>query len=201
MTLKEMISDLQIRLRDMGGTFREAELAHWLNEGQIDFARRTLCLASKAETLTIKGEAHYTLPNDMIQPQAVRYDGNIITPIALSECDETEGAPAHYALLGVRTIVLSPVPAESKKLQIHYYEVPDKMVNPTDVSGLPTWAHEAVVIYAAIRAFEAMPNATEMQRATADRLRSDYSSLLNEQYSRLRRKHPSQWRWERSASG
>lgn len=202
MTLKQMISDVRARVRELAPKELTDDLIrHWLNEGQKDFARRTLCLASKAETVAAKGVAVYALPDDAVRVQSVKFDGAVMGEIPLVECEDTEGAPVNYAMLGSRSIQLSPAPDEDNELnlEITYFQTPAPMVNPTDESGLPVWMHAAVVLYAVVLAYRSSPNVTEAQMAVADRVQNEYMAMLNEQYVRLRRNKRTQWGWERAA--
>ncbi|HOF41270.1 MAG TPA: hypothetical protein PLD73_14455 [Candidatus Hydrogenedentes bacterium] len=194
MTLKEMISDVRARVRELAPRELTDDLIrHWLNEGQLDFARKTLCLASRAKSVTTAGDAVYALPSDLLRLREVKYGVEKLFEIPLADAVDTEGVPTGYAKLGQTSILLSPVPSAEGQLEIIYYQTPDKLVNPGDESILPTTCHEAVVLYATIRAYEATPNLTEGQIAVSDRLTAQYNAKVQQQAGQFRQRKTSAW--------
>ena len=194
MTLKEMISDVRARVRELAPRELTDDLIrHWLNEGQLDFARKTLCLASRAKSVTTAGDAVYALPSDLLRLREVKYGAEKLSEIPLADAVDTEGVPTGYAKLGQTSILLSPVPSAEGQLEIIYYQTPDKLVNPGDESILPTTCHEAVVLYATIRAYEATPNLTEGQIAVSDRLTAQYNAKVQQQAGQFRQRKTSAW--------
>jgi len=194
MTLKEMISDVRARVRELAPRELTDDLIrHWLNEGQLDFARKTLCLASRAQSVTTAGDAMYALPSDLLRLREVKYGAEKLSEIPLADAVDTEGVPTGYAKLGQTSILLSPVPSAEGQLEIIYYQTPDKLVNPGDESILPTTCHEAVVLYATIRAYEATPNLTEGQIAVSDRLTAQYNAKVQQQAGQFGQRKARAW--------
>ena len=194
MTLKEMISDVRARVRELAPRELTDDLIrHWLNEGQLDFARKTLCLASRAQRVTTAGNAMYALPSDLLRLREVKYGAEKLFEIPLADAVDTEGVPTGYAKLGQTSILLSPVPSAEGQLEIIYYQTPDKLVNPGDESILPTTCHEAVVLYATIRAYEATPNLTEGQIAVSDRLTAQYNAKVQQQAGQFGQRKARAW--------
>lgn len=194
MTLKEMISDVRARVRELAPRELTDDLIrHWLNEGQLDFARKTLCLASRAKSVTTAGDAVYALPSDLLRLLEVKYGAEKLSEIPLADAVDTEGVPTGYAKLGQTSILLSPVPSAEGQLEIIYYQTPDKLVNPGDESILPTTCHEAVVLYATIRAYEATPNLAESQVAVLDRLMGQYNAKVQQQAGQFGQRKARAW--------
>lgn len=194
MTLKEMISDVRARVRELAPRELTDDLIrHWLNEGQLDFARKTLCLASRARSVTTAGDAMYALPADLLKLREVKHDGERLPEIPLAGAVDAEGLPTGYVRLGQTSILLSPVPNESKALEIAYYQTPDKLVKLDDESVLPVTCHEAVALFAVVRAHEATPNLMESQVAVLDRLMGQYNAKVQQQAGQFRQKKTSAW--------
>ncbi len=197
MTLQEMISDVRARSNQLSSqNITDLLITHWLNEAQQDFARRTLCLSAMAHASTMSGEAFYQLPDNTIKLNEIKCDGAKLPEIPLAQRADGAGIPTAYVQPSQNAIILSPIPDDTYQLEILYYNAPIGLKDKTDVSTLPASTHEALVLYATLRAYEKEPP-SEAAIYYTDRLRGAYTSIVKEEASRWRRKKPSQWRVER----
>ena len=115
----------------------------WINEGQEDIAKQTLCLEAQAELRTSDGHKQYPLPGkppitDCLGIQDVLLDGVELTPTTLSDLaayydDWTTqtGTPVYYLprMSGFQwRLWLIPIPtSNSSVLNIFYYRRPNKI--------------------------------------------------------------------------
>lgn len=197
MTLSEMISDVRARAREIAPRdITDDLIQHWLNQAQVDVARRTLCLSQASRLQTIAGESHYELPRDAVALKEIRCDDARLQEVPLAERVVSSGQPTAYVQPSQNSIILSPVPDAVYELEVLYHNTPAELRQDDDVSDLPLGTHEALVIYATLRAYEREPP-SEAAIYYTDRLRGAYAAIVQEQASRWRRKKPSQWRVER----
>jgi hypothetical protein len=160
-----------------------ADIRGWLNEGQIDIARKTECLKKHAQTDTLTSTGSYDLPDDFIKISRVTLNNYVLSMTSFPEMDNydkdrdvsTPVGQAYKFYVWGRTITVYPYPSvgATDNLDIWYIKRPADMDEDTDISELPSYLHEDVVRYALIRAKE-----VDEEFEQASRIQADYDLRL-----------------------
>lgn len=161
----QMISRVQNAFGDTSeAQITRLEIIDWLNEGQLDVARKTEALKQHAETNALSSTGSYDLPVDFIKIDRVSFDGKKLQRTTLQELDHYNadrdtsnptGIPNQFYTYG-RTITVYPAPpvAGSGNLDIWYIKAPPNLDDDTDESELPVFLHDDIWRFALARAKE-----------------------------------------------
>lgn len=129
MTFQDIISDAQIRIRDIAGQEVGQEvLQHWVSEANREFARKSESVHGEYRTVLTPEVAEYRLPSDSLRPDRVEIlfpgfqNHRLLTPMTEKEHVHVEhdvqssGVPSHWYWNAERThIGLWPKPSAGGK--------------------------------------------------------------------------------------
>jgi len=165
-TLAQLRSRFYLMAADDGAYWNTTEVDTWLNEGQADFATRTLSVRNTKTIVLNAGTAVYSLPAGTIRILRVTHDKKPLyqeNEPRLDRLDPTwESAVAAtpkaylYGLDGAEKIKFHPAPdatAAGKTLTVSVATIPADLVTDVDVSDIPDEYHHALILYALSRAF------------------------------------------------
>ena len=171
MNFKEMFSDLQSRLGDIGQVqYTTAELKQWLNAGQQDVANRLDNITSRwfgatAEIDTEMGKDEYDLPTDARRIRAVAYKTEAEGPLAqcmamdiinrgatLNNAFYTPSATQPFWYQWGNKLGVLPVPtgAVTKGIKVWYFKRLPLLTGDTDESEIPLEYQNLIVLRAHI---------------------------------------------------
>lgn len=145
------------------GTWTQEEIRAFLNQGQLEFVKKTLCLETDATENSVSGTQQYTLPTNYFklkQPGGVFWN----TGSNQSELDFVEIARSNrlantvtgtpeYFWLWRNELWLYPIPGTTANnmIQIFYVKKPATMTVDGDTPDIDDAYHEALVFFAASR--------------------------------------------------
>lgn len=165
-TLAQLRATFYLTAADDGAYWNTTEVNTWLNEGQIDFATRTLSVREAKPIPLTTGTALYDLPAKTIRILRVTHDKKPLYQENEPRLDRLEptwesataGSPRAYlyGLDGAEKIKFYPAPdatAAAKTLTVNVALIPAELTLDTDVSKIPSEYHHALVLYALSRAF------------------------------------------------
>jgi len=154
-TVAQEIINLRIDLDDPTGIYwQTADYLVWMNDAQLDIARRAECLMEYAQTSCAANVARYAAPSDAIRLHEVTYspnDPSQIYPLSYKGRQELNGiwwvnqsTPATYPLYYTTwsqppfiMVQLFPVPSQIGQLAFWYYRLPIPVANTTDTIDIP----------------------------------------------------------------
>lgn len=139
-----------------------SRVKNWLNEGVHRIRRRAkIAEAEEPQAITTEaGVAGYSLPAASVRVRSLREPSSsaALEAISLGQLDEISstatGKPSVYALEG-DTILLRPIPDAAYMLELRYWSNSDKMIEDSDIPGVPDDYLDVVYAYALSEAFAA----------------------------------------------
>lgn len=171
MNFKEMFSDLQSRLGDIGQTqFTTAELKQWLNAGQQDVANRLDNITSRwfgatCEIATVLDQEEYDLPDDVRRVRSVGYktaaDGEHAQCMAMDVVNRgatlnntfykpSASQPFWYQWGKKLGVLPKPTAAMPDGIKVWYFKRLPMLVNDDDESEIPLEYQNLIVLRAQI---------------------------------------------------
>lgn len=154
-TVQQEINNVLIDLDDTAQVyFDNTSLILWINQAQLDIARRAECLMDYAEANCQPNVANYPMPQDAIRVHELTYSPNDPTQIypliyrGRQEMNSiwwiNQTTPATYPLFYTTwqqppmiMIQVYPVPASVGVLQYWYYRLPVSVSAVTDIIDIP----------------------------------------------------------------
>ena len=140
------------------GFFSDTEIKRWINLAQNDIIVKTECLESMA-TITKKGSG-FALPADALKVKWVLYDNDKLDFFLFADYlkvkNRTEESTVSKYTLRRHNVYLCYAPESANEIDVYYVEIPDKLVDDTDVPlngerHLYPF-HNLLVLYATYRA-------------------------------------------------
>jgi hypothetical protein len=155
MTPTEVITSARESYNAVGDTFwSDSELLSYMYFASLDLSQRALPIERTFTTTTVSGTQEYAYPTNAISIKRITYDGEKLSPISFGEddaitamdADTTDtGKPAYYIIWN-DTIILRPIPDDTKTLKVYAYVEPAAIVT-TSTLEIPTLWHPALVSY------------------------------------------------------
>lgn len=155
------VGDIKRRATNMLGddaklVFEDADLLDYINDAQVDLARKTDILRGTSTINVVTGTESYALPIDFIEIQRVTYLGAKLRKTTWQEIDLFDpdkdmpgggGVPTHYHREGI-LIYLYPVPSASATgaLKVYYSKTPVVLAGDADLPEIPLSMHEDLVL-------------------------------------------------------
>jgi hypothetical protein len=144
--------------------FEPTDLLDFMNDAQVDIARKTDILRTSTAINVVNGTEAYPMPVDFIEVQRVTLSGNKLYKTTWQEIDlkdpykdsgPTLGVPTTYHREG-NQIYLYPIPNSSITggLKIYYSKTPIVLVNDNDIPEIPLSMHEDICIRVIARGHE-----------------------------------------------
>lgn len=142
---------------ESGALIEDTDIVDWVNDAQIDIARKSEVLQDYVSQDVIADQTQYNLPDDFIKIVAVSYNGIDLSKTTRSELSSISPArdaeslrdtPSRYYLWGNR-LWLFPKPNTdlSDGLIIYYVFSPQPLSDDRDVPTIPIHMHEAILDY------------------------------------------------------
>lgn len=171
LTVGDIIARVERQFGDEANIqIEDTDIIRWINDAQRELALHNNLLQARAVASSLKGQAEYTLPLDVLTIRSIRYDGLKLQPISAQEAEERiqdtsqTGTPTHFWAWSQR-ITLYPTPdsAITDGLQIFYSRHPSTVAVATDIPELPAQYHNRIVEYCLKMAYELDENWTAAQ--------------------------------------
>lgn len=161
-SLNDELTNLGLDLNDVNSVFFTTnKLTMWINQAQLNIARRAECLLETSIIPLPSGQYMITAPADVIRINMVTFSPNDPTQIypltfkARGEMNSiwyvNQQTPGSYPLFYTTwahppTIICQvfPIPAQPGVLQFWYYRLPKDVVNTTDFLDIPEGYEEAL---------------------------------------------------------
>ena len=126
MTFQDILSDAQIRIRDIAGQeIGQEVLQHWVSEANREFARKSEAVHGEYRIVLLPEVAEYRLPHDSLRPDRVEVlfpgfqNPRLMTPMTekdnvhVTHDVQASGVPSHWYWNAERThIGLWPKPSD-----------------------------------------------------------------------------------------
>ena len=149
--------------------WNNAQLTRYLNEACADIARRAEWKRTTKVIPCLANTQQYDAPADLLRAYKLDFQqagGNDIYTLEFRgymEMDQVWGInqnwpanyPMFYTMWGApptMKIILYPVPSSAGSLNVHYYQTPTPMVQPTDPIDMPPGWEDITYDYAIYRA-------------------------------------------------
>ena len=196
MDLETLIADVRSLIDEedvTAGFWTDVSLTRWINQGNIDLARRLENLEDTESSNVVALTPNYNLPTDCIKIRRVTYNSRALYPIEYEtlnditadgsgELTET-GTPTNFYIFD-NDIWLYPVPSASLALglKIWYYKRPATLTNTVDTPEQPEQYHYLISLFAFNRAL-----LKDTLDTTAMRIMDMYLKGVEEAKGELRR--------------
>ncbi len=163
------VADLSIRIKrifgDESGTLIEdADILRWLNDAQLDIARKTHCLVKTQTYDSTTGDHTAALPAYFLFYQRATFDGRLLSVISYQDLDKRQpdravdypqATPEYITFVGAG-IELYPAPSEdgTDNFSVTYVARPIPLEDTAQVLEIPDQYYEALVFFGLMRAKE-----------------------------------------------
>jgi len=192
-TLATELTNLGLDLDDVAQTYYTPQkLTLWINQGQLDIARRAECLLESTILPCAANNSIYAAPPDLIRINEVTFSPNDITqiyPLTMKSRQEmnaiwyvNQQTPGSYPLFyttwqqpPVVFVQLFPIPAQDGNLQFWYYRLPKDVTTGTDYLDIPEGYEETLRTFVRYCA----------RRNSGDQIWQDDKALYEESLSNL----------------
>lgn len=145
--------------RDYNKTIGEEDLADWVKAGYSAVNGAIRWCRSLYSTVSVDGQASYTLWQPCKEIMAVTYDASPLISVThpqylqMLDDDDSEGTPTHYSRFG-SDLYLYPTPDTSgEALHVWMLVAPPLLESDDDVPEFPAEYHRGIVDYALSVAF------------------------------------------------
>lgn len=138
MNLEELLNEIN---KDLDDTLDNSDLTGWVNRGLDDLTPH----ANYEKVVVIQveeGTKSYDLPEDFLDMVEVVDGTKLLSPVSIRDF-QSEG----YKVWGNK-LILQPVPAESKEIELYYHAKLPHLVKDEDVPAIPSHFHDLLVLYA-----------------------------------------------------
>lgn len=154
MTPTEFITAARRKYNSVGSTFySDDEILDLLYQAEMELSTYALTIeTTDSSTTTVAGTREYTIPTRALAIKRVTYDGQKLKKISFREDDELtvfdedetgQGTPLYYEIWD-DSILLRPLPDDTKTLKYYYYGEP-AIITVTDTIETPTRFHMDMV--------------------------------------------------------
>lgn len=168
-TLAEEITSLGLDLDDPNQVyFDSTSLAYWINQAQLDIARRAECLMNYEQMDSLANVAYYAAPQDCIRIHELTFSPNDpmqIYPLTYRGRQEmnniwyvNQQSPGTYPLFYTTwsqppliMVQVYPLPSQAGQLQYWYYRLPVEVVNSSDYIDVPSGWEDCLTSYVRYR--------------------------------------------------
>lgn len=183
MTVIEMTDRIKRIFGDTGQSqLLDSFILDWLNDGQMDIARKTDCLQGTQTTNIVSGTSAYALPTDFLKEQFVTWTGYNLIRTTFNQINDyypdraaytsPSNPMMYYIRQGNLNLYPTPVTNATAGLVLYYVRGPATLVATPDI---PLPYHEDLVRFGLIRAYEHDENWTQAREA-----RIEYNERLLE---------------------
>ncbi len=146
---------------ETGALIEEDDIISWVNEAQLDIARKTEVLQDFTTIDVVANQESYDIPADFLKIVSVSYAGISLPRTTRAELDSISPAraadtfqdiPFKYYNWGTK-LWLYPKPLLDLADGITFYYVfrPSNLVSDADVSELPVQMHSSIIDYCVAR--------------------------------------------------
>lgn len=168
---------------ESGVEIEDADILRWINDGQLDIARRTSCIHRVTELGAIAGVTQYAIPFDFLFFKRATYNGRLLSSIPFQTLDKMYpnrdvnpaiGTPEYISVLGADFLIY-PAPESTgvMNLDLTYVGRPVSMTALTETPELPAVYQEALVRFCLMRTKEQDEDWT-----VARGIRDEYEALV-----------------------
>jgi len=162
LTLQEIQARVNTVIRDPSKVFvTDENVKDWVNEAQLELAARFRSFTAES-TGTVGADGDVDLPADFLEVRRLRLGAaapfdrvEMVSDDVFNDQIDNAGVPPHSIgrlAPGNAAIEIFPVPGTSVAFALRYYQAPDDLVDPTDLSLLPAVLHTKLVRYAQAQA-------------------------------------------------
>lgn len=142
---------------DSGALYAEDDFIRWINDAQIDIARKTEVLQDFSTYSIVAAQQEYDLPDDFIKIVKISYNGITLKSTTLQEIDSLSpsrdsdsyrDSPYRWYIWGNR-LWIHPLPVSdvTDALRIFYVFRPPTLISDNDIPAIPVQMHEDIVQY------------------------------------------------------
>jgi len=134
--------------------FSQDEILKLMYFAEQELVHEGLIIESTFQTTTVVAQQEYSYPTNVVAIKRVEYDGAKLKPINMRQDDAltlndsqttNSGHPAHYFIWN-DTIILRPIPDDTKTLQIRGFKEPD-IPQIGSTLEVPSFFHGAIKDY------------------------------------------------------
>lgn len=164
MLLGEAVADIRARLNEKLPRFwQPEELIRWINQAQIDIARRAEYLQVTHDIAVNTTDQEYTCPADILRITVVEFTPTGTTQVHTLEHQDIQGVdefyglnktfpgyPSYFTVWGFPPnvkITLFPKPSMAGVLKLYYYQIPPYIENESNVLAIPDGWYDLVAHY------------------------------------------------------
>jgi len=168
-TVQDILTRVQRQLGDEANSqITQADVMRWINDAMREIAHRNKLLQVKASTDTLVNVPTYELPTDISKLYSVKYNGQTLQNLSISQVDNLigvqdqtiqqgypTGTPTHYWIWSDQ-INLWPAPdtALDGGLISYYTRTPAQVGAVGDTPELPDEYHGRILDYCLAQAYE-----------------------------------------------
>ena len=148
---------------DTASQITATDINRWINEAQLDIARKTDALLETTTIPTVVGQSAYVLPGDFLRVDRVSFDAKVLYKTNSQELDSKNpnrsasdarrAAPVEFYVRR-KNINIYPAPEKVGSLTIEWVGRPALVTPPTDTPEVPVEYHAMLARYALSRAYE-----------------------------------------------
>jgi hypothetical protein len=150
----------------------DSDIIMWINMGQMDIATKLMNVQASSATVSVIGQAAYTVPSDVIKMESVYYNSKPLRGTSMDSVQtqfedliSSQGFP-QYWWLWANSINIFPVPDTANvPIVINYIKRPTAVVNGASALGLPDTYYNALCDYVMAKAAELDENVAGSQTA------------------------------------
>lgn len=183
------VSEIQSRVKNLFGDtagvqITDAMTLEWINDGQLDIARKTECLEGSYSINSVAGTMGYALPTDFFKDIRVTYDGMPMRKTTQGYMDTfwaghektpvSQGTPIfYYFFAGQINIYPAPAANLTNGIVLNYVKIPAVLTGSAQTPEIPDEFHGNIVTYSHWRALQ-----QDEQWPAADRLKQEYDEAV-----------------------
>lgn len=137
------------------------DITRWTNQCSIEIVSKNPIIKASSSTVVAGLQYLYPAPADVIQMEAVTYNGSPLQAIdfhsalqMMGEDESAQGTPSHWYMWG-NDIYLWPRPSENgKTVKIYYVSKPVQVTTANDLLGLPDRYYDQLMMLVMSKAYE-----------------------------------------------
>lgn len=184
------VLDISTRVKSIFGDesgveIDDPDILRWINDGQLDIARKTRSLTKDLIRSTASGVYEIAKPSDFLFFDRATCDGRYLSPTPFQTLDQLyptrgttypTGRPEYIAVKG-NNFVIYPAPDEAgvNNLIINYIASPVAVVANSDTPEINGAFHEALVRFCLMRAKE-----KDEDWSAAQRIQESYEQMITD---------------------
>lgn len=164
--VSEIVTAVQRQFGDESGTqINSTDIIRWINQGQLQIARRIEAYKSTATTLSVAGQTAYNLPSDQILAiTAIMYANTPLQYISFEQAQASILVSSNFSSIQNTpttyyewddSIYLYPIPKDSgDEIKLFIVRQPAVITAVTDPLTLPDTHFEGLLQYVLSQAYE-----------------------------------------------